>query len=115
MAYLTRFGEGMLPTPETRLQQGDILHAMMPVAATGRNRPHPLRSPATRTGMIAAPEEYGSAMKVIIAGAGSVGSSIAKELLAHGHEVLLIDEKPEVDRRAAGCRGRAGCSATPAS
>jgi len=35
VAYLTRFGEGMLPTPETRLQQGDVLHAMMPVAATG--------------------------------------------------------------------------------
>ena len=39
-------------------------------------------------------------MKVIIAGAGSVGSSIAKELLAHGHEVLLIDEKPEVVGRS---------------
>ncbi|KAD3633194.1 NAD-dependent epimerase/dehydratase family protein [Arthrobacter yangruifuii] len=34
-------------------------------------------------------------MKVVIAGAGSVGSSIAKELLSHGHEVLLVDEKPE--------------------
>ena len=40
-------------------------------------------------------------MKVVIAGAGSVGSSIAKELLAHGHDVLLIDEKPE-------CVGRSG-------
>ncbi|GAB3651404.1 TrkA family potassium uptake protein [Zhihengliuella somnathii] len=34
-------------------------------------------------------------MKVIIVGAGSVGSSIAKELLSHGHSVLLIDAKPE--------------------
>ena len=33
-AYLTRFGEGVLPGPETRLQQGDVLHAMMPVGAT---------------------------------------------------------------------------------
>ncbi|UWX98326.1 TrkA family potassium uptake protein [Arthrobacter zhaoxinii] len=40
-------------------------------------------------------------MKVVIAGAGSVGSSIAKELLSHGHDVLLIDEKPE-------CVGRSG-------
>ncbi|GAA3321561.1 MULTISPECIES: potassium channel family protein [Paeniglutamicibacter] len=39
-------------------------------------------------------------MKVMIAGAGSVGSSIAKELISHGHEVLLIDEKPEVVSRA---------------
>ncbi|MCQ1957363.1 TrkA family potassium uptake protein [Arthrobacter sp. zg-Y826] len=40
-------------------------------------------------------------MKVVIAGAGSVGSSIAKELFSHGHDVLLIDEKPE-------CVGRSG-------
>ncbi|WP_431709595.1 potassium channel family protein [Glutamicibacter uratoxydans] len=30
-------------------------------------------------------------MKVMIAGAGSVGSSIARELLGNGHHVLLID------------------------
>ncbi|GAA4369588.1 potassium channel family protein [Paeniglutamicibacter cryotolerans] len=34
VAYLTRFGEGMLPRADTRFQEGDILHAMMPVAAT---------------------------------------------------------------------------------
>lgn len=34
-------------------------------------------------------------MKVVIVGAGSVGSSIARELMSHGHGVLLIDEKPE--------------------
>ncbi|GAA3696122.1 TrkA family potassium uptake protein [Zhihengliuella alba] len=39
-------------------------------------------------------------MKVVIAGAGSVGASIARELLSHGHEVLLIDEKPEVRVRS---------------
>ncbi|NCD18634.1 MAG: TrkA family potassium uptake protein [Actinobacteria bacterium] len=33
-------------------------------------------------------------MRVIIAGAGSVGRSIARELLAHGHEVTLIDKLP---------------------
>lgn len=43
-------------------------------------------------------------MKVVIVGAGSVGSSIARELLAHGHDVLLIDEKPEVVGRS-GLRG----------
>ncbi|WP_394940995.1 potassium channel family protein [Psychromicrobium sp. YIM B11713] len=43
-------------------------------------------------------------MKVVIAGAGSVGSSIARELLSHGHEVLLIDAKPEVIGRS-GLRG----------
>ena len=33
-------------------------------------------------------------MRVAIAGAGAVGRSIAKELLANGHEVLLIDKNP---------------------
>lgn len=33
-------------------------------------------------------------MRVAIAGAGAVGRSIAKELLEHGHDVLLIDKDP---------------------
>jgi trk system potassium uptake protein len=33
-------------------------------------------------------------MKVAIAGAGSVGRSIAHELIANGHSVLLIDKSP---------------------
>ncbi|MDN5756213.1 MAG: potassium channel family protein [Arthrobacter sp.] len=35
VAYLTRFGEGQIPRPDARLQQGDILHAMMAVASLG--------------------------------------------------------------------------------
>ena len=31
-------------------------------------------------------------MRVVIAGAGSVGRSIARELLGNGHQVLLIDK-----------------------
>lgn len=30
VAFLTRFGEGILPRPETVLQEGDIVHATMP-------------------------------------------------------------------------------------
>lgn len=37
-------------------------------------------------------------MKVMIAGAGSVGRSIARDLLLHGHEVLLIDNAPSAMR-----------------
>ena len=33
-------------------------------------------------------------MRVIIAGAGSVGRSIARELIGHGHGVTLIDKEP---------------------
>lgn len=33
-------------------------------------------------------------MRIAIAGAGNVGRSIARELLANGHQVLLIDKEP---------------------
>ena len=33
-------------------------------------------------------------MRVVIAGAGNVGRSIARELIANGHEILLIDRDP---------------------
>lgn len=37
-------------------------------------------------------------MKVMIAGAGSVGRSIARDLLQHGHEVLMMDNAPSAMR-----------------
>jgi trk system potassium uptake protein TrkA len=37
-------------------------------------------------------------MRVVIAGAGSVGRSIARELLGNGHEVLLVDRDPTAIR-----------------
>jgi len=37
-------------------------------------------------------------MRVVIAGAGSVGRSIAQELLNHEHEVTLIDKEPAAMR-----------------
>lgn len=39
-------------------------------------------------------------MRVVIVGAGSVGSSIARELISHEHSVLLIDQKPEMAARS---------------
>jgi len=39
-------------------------------------------------------------MKVVIAGAGSVGRSIASELLANDHEVTIIDRQPSAMRVA---------------
>ena len=39
-------------------------------------------------------------MRVVIAGIGSVGASIAKELIAHGHKLTLVDQKPEAVGRA---------------
>jgi trk system potassium uptake protein TrkA len=37
-------------------------------------------------------------MRVVIAGAGSVGRSIARELLDNGHQVLLVDRDPAAVR-----------------
>jgi len=37
-------------------------------------------------------------MRIVIAGAGSVGRSIARELLTNGHRVLLIDKDPAAIR-----------------
>ncbi|MDU1522354.1 MAG: TrkA family potassium uptake protein, partial [Actinomyces sp.] len=39
-------------------------------------------------------------MKIVIAGAGSVGRFVALELLDHGHEVTLIDNNPDQMRVA---------------
>ena len=38
-------------------------------------------------------------MRVAIAGAGSVGRSVARELLENGHQVLLIDKEPSAIKR----------------
>lgn len=38
-------------------------------------------------------------MKVAIAGGGSVGTAIAADLHAHGHDVLLIEKEPELVER----------------
>ncbi len=37
-------------------------------------------------------------MRVAIAGAGNVGRSIARELIANGHQVLLIDRDPRASK-----------------
>lgn len=39
-------------------------------------------------------------MKVAVVGAGAVGSSIARELSGHGHDVLVLDEKSDAIGRA---------------
>ena len=45
-------------------------------------------------------------MRVAIAGAGSVGRSIARELLENGHEVLLLDKNPAAIKKVVGARRR---------
>jgi trk system potassium uptake protein TrkA len=38
-------------------------------------------------------------VKVAIAGAGSVGTAIARDLHAHGHQVLVLEQDPEIVER----------------
>ena len=45
-------------------------------------------------------------MRVVIAGAGKVGRSIAKELVANGHDVLLVDRDAECIRPESHPRSR---------
>ena len=87
VAFVTRFGDGMLPTPTMVIQEHDLVH----VLRTDRGRPRRAH---------AHPRPGGLLMRVVIAGAGSVGRSIARELLAHGHEVTLIDRQPSAMRIA---------------
>ncbi len=70
VAYVTRYGDGVLPTPTTVIQENDLVHVL--VLATDR----PGRTDLHRAAGGAA------LMRVVIAGAGSVGRSIARELLA---------------------------------
>jgi trk system potassium uptake protein TrkA len=39
-------------------------------------------------------------MRVVVAGAGNVGRSIANELIGNGHEVLLIEKEPKALKEA---------------
>ncbi len=50
-------------------------------------------------------------MHVAIAGAGNVGTFIATELVANGHEVLLIEQLPEVADRVPAMPGLEVCVA----
>ena len=84
VAFLTRLGEGMIPGPETVLQEGDLLHVLARASRHGRHRGHPRPGTAPR----------GALMRVAIAGAGKVGRSIAAELTENGHEVMLVDKDP---------------------
>lgn len=50
-------------------------------------------------------------MRVAIAGAGAVGLYIANDLRAAGHEVLLIEQDPEVQTRSIAAEGVEWCIA----
>ncbi len=81
VAYLTRLGEGILPTASTVYQEGDVVHLVV-----GRQE-----LPVLETRLDQQPPSECAEVRVVVVGAGSVGRSIARELNHNGHEVLLID------------------------
>ena len=72
----------MLPTRETVIQEGDLVHLVM------------REQNANGVYDVLKQRPGGGLMRVAIAGAGAVGRSIARELIGNGHEVLLIDKEP---------------------
>ena len=48
IAFLTRYGEGLLPEPDTVLQEGDLLHVIVRVADRGAVYEQLSQPPATR-------------------------------------------------------------------
>ena len=74
----------LLPSPDTVVQDGDIDLRRRAVRRHSRRSPSGRRLPDGRF-----------VMRIAIAGAGSVGRSIAGELVENGHQVMLIDRDPE--------------------
>ena len=89
---VTRAGVPRLDARELVGQEGDVLHlaVMRRRAAQLDARLH---RPGRRTG------HGGAAVKVAIAGAGSVGTAIAADLHAGGHDVLVIEQDPDLVER----------------
>ena len=85
VAFLIRFGTGVLPETKTVIQAGDQVYL---AAVSGQC--------AEALAIAALPPEEGAAgMKVAIAGAGAVGRSIARELVENSHQVTLIERNPD--------------------
>ena len=87
IAGVGRYGQGLMPNDDLVVQQDDRMHAMYPTARTTEIEALLATGP-------------GGLMRVVIAGAGKVGRSIAKELLANGHDIHLIDRHPEAARHS---------------
>ena len=88
---MTRSGVPRLDARELVGQEGDVLH--LAVLDDALREFDDMLSPAPR----AAPG--GRSVKVAIAGAGSVGTAIAADLHANGHEVLVFEQDPELVER----------------
>ena len=92
LVSVTRAGVVRLDFTDLVGQDGDVLHLIVTGEALQRFQERLHRHRRRR------PPEA-PAMKVAIAGAGSVGTAIAADLHAAGHEVLLIEQDPDLVAR----------------
>ena len=109
---VTRAGVARLDFGDLVGQDGDVLHLMVSDTALERlRRPargHPRRRPAQggqrhrRRHGRRRRDGTGAVMKVAIAGAGSVGTAIASDLHDGGHDVLVIEQDPDLVARIRG-------------
>ena len=87
VAFMIRFGSGLLPDPKTVIQAGDQVYIAAVAGPHRRGAGH--RRPAAQR------RHRGPTVKVAIAGAGAVGRSIARELIENDHEVTLLERNPD--------------------
>lgn len=92
MAFVIRFGTGVLPEPRTVIQAGDQVYLLQCPATPRATWPSPLSRP-----------RKGSGNKVAIAGAGAVGRSIALQLVEKAcRDAHRPQRRPEPDRPGGG-------------
>ena len=90
---LSRAGKSVVPKPGLIGQEGDVLHIAVLESALDE----------LEIGLDGARAREGrDGVKVVIAGAGNVGTYLAADLHHAGHEVLLMEIDPDVARRGAG-------------
>ena len=105
VAFLIRFGTGLLPDAKTVIQAGDQVY----MAAIAGHIAEALAIAA-----LPPSEDSESQMKVAIAGAGAVGRSIARELVEPATTSRCSNATPTTSTSTPS-RRRTGVSATPAS
>ena len=90
VAFMIRFGTGILPDPKTVIQAGDQVYV---AAISGR------AAEAVAIAALPPSEDLDSGARaneeVAVAGAGAVGRSVARELMENGHDVTLIERNPD--------------------
>ena len=94
--------------PALLAQEGDVVWVAVAGDAHRRVRQPPGRRPGQGRPL----------MRVVMVGGGNVGTYIATELHAGGHEVLIVEDRPQPGRPGrwptASPRASAGCRPTPA-